>query len=349
MKPNKRASLSLSMIRAGMKIVQYEVSDKRWWKGQVNMQKKIAGRKKLSLNINRGDMWDEVTLKHILQRKPKILYQGKSKYQKIIILEAKDVRMYLDRQLQFSSLDERIYHEALVHPALSMASARRNVLILGGGDGMAVREVLKYKDVKSVDLVELDPKVIAMAKRKPISVLNNRSLLSKRVKVHLQDARIFLPSNAKRYNVVIVDFPDPSDKQISKLYTKEFLQVLTKSLAPGGIIVCQSHSTEDTPRVYWSIYHTFRSLGMNTKSYYTYVPSFGDWGFHVASYKELNPARIKVSVPTQTLPKKITSLFNLPKELLAKKKHAMPNSTKNLRLFRYYRLEKAKHRVPNAD
>ncbi|WP_411829453.1 spermine/spermidine synthase domain-containing protein [Paenibacillus alginolyticus] len=92
------------------------------------------------------------------------------------MLEAKDVRMYLDKQLQFSSLDERFYHEALVHPAMTMSPSRRNVLILGGGDGFAAREVLKYKDVKSVDLVELDPKINKIAKRKTISRLNDRSL-----------------------------------------------------------------------------------------------------------------------------------------------------------------------------
>ena len=144
-------------------------------------------------SIMRGDIWDQKTLKHLLQRKPKIMYKGKSRFQNIVLLEAKDIRMYLDKQLQFSSLDERFYHEALVLPAMTMSPSRRNVLILGGGDGFAVREVLKYKDVKTVDLVELDPKIINMAKRKPISTLNDRSLFDKRVKVYQQDARSFFP------------------------------------------------------------------------------------------------------------------------------------------------------------
>ncbi len=271
--------------------------------------------KKPNSNQMRGDIWDQYTLKHLMQRKPKIIYKGKSRFQNIVLLEAKDVRMYLDKQLQFSSLDERFYHEALVHPAMTMSPSRRNVLILGGGDGFAVREVLKYKDVKTVDLVELDPKIIKIAKRKPISTLNHRSLFNKRVKVHQMDAKLFFPTS-KSYHVIIVDFPDPSDRVISKLYTKEFFQRVVKSLAPGGIIVIQSNSTEDMPRVYWSIHHTLKSIGMKTKSYYVYVPSFGDWGFQIASFKNFIPGRKKVPVPNQTLPKNLSTLFKLPAEVL---------------------------------
>ncbi|XEC93222.1 fused MFS/spermidine synthase [Paenibacillus tarimensis] len=297
---------------------------------------------------NRGDMWDYVTLKHLLQRKPKILYRGKSRVQNIILLEAKDIRLYLDKQLQFSSLDERFYHEALVHPAMAMAPKREHVLILGGGDGLAIREVLKYKDVKSVDLVEMDPKMIKIARSKPVSTLNNRALFNKRVNVHTKDARIFLKSNPKTYNVIVVDFPDPSDKQICKLYTKEFFKRVTKSLAPDGVIVCQSHSTEDMPRVYWSIYHTLKSIGLNTKSYYTFVPSFGDWGYHVASFKKLLPARAKVTVSNQTLPRNLSAMFKLPREVLDEKYSVLPNSLKNLRLYRYYRLDKGNYKLPTA-
>jgi spermidine synthase len=286
--------------------------------------------------VVRGDVWDEATLKHLLQRKPKILYSGKSRYQNIVLLEAKDIRMYLDKQLQFSSLDERFYHEALVHPAMTMSPKHRNVLILGGGDGFALREVLKYKDVKSVDLVELDPKIISLSRRKPVSMLNQRSLFDRRVKVHTKDARDFLKLKLKSYNVIIVDFPDPSNKVISKLYTKEFFQTVTKKLASDGIIVCQSHSPEDSPLVYWSIYHTLKSVGMHTRSYQVYVPSFGDWGFNMASFKRLKLVGRKVSVRAQTLPRNLAALFKLPKEVLDEKYEAKSNSLKNLRLHKYY-------------
>jgi spermidine synthase len=299
--------------------------------------KKLIPKKTNSIQM-RGDIWDQYTLKHLLQRKPKIIYRGKSRFQNIVLLEAKDVRMYLDKQLQFSSLDERFYHEALVHPAMTMSPNRRNVLILGGGDGFAVREVLKYKDVKTIDLVELDPKIIKVAKRKPISTLNHRSLFDKRVKVHQMDAKLFFPTS-KSYQVIIVDFPDPSDKMISKLYTKEFFKRVIKSLAPGGMIVIQSNSTEDMPRVYWSIHHTLKSIGMKTKSYFVYVPSFGDWGFQIASFKNFIPGRKKVPVPNQTLPKNLSTLFKLPSEVLESKNQALPNSLKNLRLYKYYHLD----------
>jgi spermidine synthase len=291
----------------------------------------------------RGDYWDLIALKHLLKERPVILYRGTSRYQNILLLEARDVRLYLDRQLQFSSLDERIYHEALVHPAMSMTPRRSHVLILGGGDGFAVREALKYKDVKSVDLVELDPRMIQIARSRPVSVLNGRALFDKRVKIHLMDARKFLPASrppgSKRYNVVILDFPDPSDRALSKLYSKEFLGRIAQSLAPGGKLVVQSNSTEDKPSVYWSIYHTLRSLGMQTKSYSVYVPSFGDWGFQLASYSAFNPGRCKPLVPNRTLPRSFSALFRLPKELLRKKGGAKPNTLTKLRLFKYWRKE----------
>ncbi|MEW9701918.1 fused MFS/spermidine synthase [Paenibacillus sp. SI8] len=295
---------------------------------------------KKSTSSNRGDIWDIKTLKHLMQLKPKMLHRSKSRYQNIVLLEKKDIRLYLDKQLQFSSLDERMYHEALVLPAMTMSPSRSHVLILGGGDGFALREVLKYKDVKTVDLVELDPKIIQLAKKKPLSTLNRGSMFDKRVKIHIKDARTFFPAsskkNAKSYNVIIVDFPDPSDKVISKLYTKEFFQRVSKSLAPGGIIVIQSNSTEDMPRVYWSIHQTLKSVGMFTKSYFVYVPSFGDWGFQIASFRNFTPGKKKVAVPHQTLPNNLASLFKLPREVLIEKRGTLPNTLKNLRLFKYY-------------
>jgi spermidine synthase len=307
------------------------------------LQKRIMIRSKPVKLIRRkqirGDIWDLVTLEHLMRKKPKVLYKGKSRFQNIVLFETKDIRLYLDKQLQFSSLDERFYHEALVHPAMTMSPSRRKVLIIGGGDGMAAREVLKYKDVKKVELVELDPKIIQIAKRKPISIFNKRSLYNKRVKIHQMDARKFFPakkSKSKSFNVIIVDFPDPSDRTISKLYSKEFFRRVVKSLAPGGVIVIQASSTEDMPRVYWSIYHTLKSIGLFTKSYSVYVPSFGDWGFQIASFKKFIPGRKKVPVPNQTLPKNLSSLFKLPWDVRIEKKYALPNSLKNLRLHKYY-------------
>ncbi|MBW5445357.1 spermidine synthase [Cohnella sp. CFH 77786] len=295
----------------------------------------------------RGDYWDLITLRFLMKEKPKILYRGKSRFQNIVMLETKDIRLYLDKQLQFSSVDERVYHEALVHPAMSMTPIRRNVLILGGGDGFALREVLKYKDVRSVDLVELDPKMIELAKSKPVSELNGRSLADERVQVYVMDARKYLAgrlkAGSKRYNVIIQDFPDPADKTLSKLYTKEFYQQVGRLLAPGGKLVVQANSTEDKPSVYWSIYHTLRSLGMHTRSYYVYVPSFGDWGFQIASYRKFDPKGHRPVVEARTLPSRLSTLFKLPKELLQGRRTVQPNSLKNLRLFQYF------HRDQNDD
>lgn len=122
--------------------------------------------------------------------------------------------MYLDEQLQFSSLDEHAYHEALVHPIFAASLSPRRILILGGGDGLALREVLKYKEVKEIDLVEIDADVVNAAMNvKELKKLNQRSFEDSRVTVHIQDAVDYLSLNSACYDIIIVDFPDPTNKK----------------------------------------------------------------------------------------------------------------------------------------
>ncbi|WP_052307742.1 spermine/spermidine synthase domain-containing protein [Bacillus timonensis] len=284
-----------------------------------------------------GDVWDKATLNYLLNGNSKEIYNRKSLYQDIVILEVPDIRMYLDEQLQFSSVDEKFYHEALVHPAMFSLSNCSNVLILGGGDGFALREVLKYPEVKHVDLVELDPMVIKLAKSSPIVKLNKGSLKDKRVHIHEMDAQDFFSNDTPLYQLIIVDFPDPQNDDISKLYTKEFFSRISQYLDKDGILVCQSHSPEDAPRVYWSIGLTLQSTGLTTCSYQTYVPSFGMWGYHLASKnKDAAFLRKSNSIPTDTLPDDLSSLYHFPKSILEEKEHAVVNTLSNLTLHEIY-------------
>lgn len=284
-----------------------------------------------------GDMKE---LHHLLSNTHRVLYEGGTRGDRVRVLETRDVRLYLDKQLQFSSLDEQIYHEALVHPALSMVQKRDRVLIAGGGDGFAIREVLKYPDVKHIDLVDLDPLMIHMASHNPEVVsLNKRALHDRRVSVHQKDIQVFQKEQKERYDVIIVDLPDPGDKILSQLYTVEFFSQLSTLLTEEGILVCQSHSPEYAPFVYWSIGLTLRGTGMHIRSYHTEVPSFGDWGFHLASRKALQLLNKKISVPSQTLPEDLSSLFVFPSKFRSVRENSHMNTLSSLKLHEIYKHE----------
>jgi predicted membrane-bound spermidine synthase len=284
-----------------------------------------------------GDMKE---LHHLLSNSHRVLYEGGTRGDRVKVLETKDVRLYLDKQLQFSSLDEQIYHEALVHPALSMVQKRDRILIAGGGDGFAIREVLKYPDVKHIDLVDLDPLMIHIARNIPkVASLNGRALHDKRVSVHQKDIQVFQKEQKEQYDVIIVDLPDPGDEILSRLYTVEFFSKLSNLLTEDGILVCQSHSPEYAPFVYWSIGLSLKGTGMNIRSYHTEVPSFGDWGFHLASKKQLNLQKRKVFVPHQTLPEDLSSLFVFPSKYRSVRENSHMNTLSNLKLHEIYQQE----------
>jgi predicted membrane-bound spermidine synthase len=283
---------------------------------------------------------DAKELRHLLSNSHTVLYEGLTKGDRVLVLETKDVRLYLDKQLQFSSIDEQIYHEALVHPALTMVQKRKRILIAGGGDGFAIREVLKYPDVKHIDLVDLDPLMIHMARNnQTVASLNKRALHDKRVSVHQKDIQLFQKEQKEPYDVIIVDLPDPGDKILSRLYTVEFFRRLSNLLTEDGILVCQSHSPEYAPFVYWSIGLSLKGTGLHIRSYHTDVPSFGDWGFHIASKKPLQSLNRKVLVPSQTLPDDLSSLFVFPSNCRSVRENSHMNTLSNLKLHEIYKQE----------
>jgi len=289
---------------------------------------------------NRADIWDQINLREMLRCDHKKLYQGQSKFQNIHVLEAKEIRMFLDEQLQFSSLDERIYHEAFVHIPMALTDHHDRVLILGGGDGLALREVLKYSDVKHVDLVDIDPEMLNIARNIPeIVELNERAFFDKRVNAYAEDARHFLKNNNKKYDLILVDFPDPTDATLASLYTLEMFEMITNYLAKDGLIVCQANSPEDTPIVFWSIGLTMEKAGLYTEGYHTIVPSFGDWGFQLGAKKPLSTQMRSIRVPYRTLPSNLGSLFHFRSNMLAYKREAIVIKEKNPQLHKIFQEE----------
>jgi len=223
-----------------------------------------------------------------------VILSKRTKYQEIVLTRSgEDFRLFLDGSIQFSTTDEYRYHEMLVHPAITMCgNTSINVLVMGGGDGMAVREALKHDNVKSVTLVELDPQMIKLATENQSFVsVNGNSLADPRVKVVVGDAYKFITEKHGKFDVIIADFSDPHDETISKLYTREFYILIKKILSDGGIFVTQSTSPLAAREAYWCINNTLRSVFSGTVPYHVYVPSFGDWGFVIASDKRILSAK----------------------------------------------------------
>lgn len=214
-----------------------------------------------------------------------VIFSKSSAYQRIVLTRWKDDwRLFLNGNLQFSTMDEYRYHEALVHPALSAHVAPRRALILGGGDGLAAREVLRDKRVETLTLVDLDPMMTRLfTTHAELSKLNGGSLRDPRITVINADAYRWLEKNETPFDVVIVDFPDPSNYAVGKLYTTAFYRLLRRRLAPGGLIAVQSTSPLFARTTFWTVVATMEAAGFDARPYHAYVPSFGEWGYVIGA------------------------------------------------------------------
>jgi len=224
-----------------------------------------------------------------------IVFSKRSKYQQIVLTRnSSDFRLYLDGSLQFSTFDEYRYHEMLVFPSVSLnPSNKKKVLIMGGGDGLAVRELLKRKDVSSITLVELDNEIVKLAKfNSSMLRINKDSLRDKRVKVIVDDAYNFIKKRGVKFDVIIADFPDPHDETITKLYTVEFFMLLKRRLAKCGIFVSQSTSPLFASDAFWCINNTMKKVFPSVIPYHVFIPTFGDWGYNMASMCNLKEMKV---------------------------------------------------------
>ncbi|MBD2097873.1 polyamine aminopropyltransferase [Trichocoleus sp. FACHB-591] len=264
------------------------------------------------LTVSLGDR-----LENTLYNAP-VISRIQSPYQRIVLTrQAGDVRLFLDGDLQFSTLDEYRYHEALVHPAMSANRDRRRVLLMGAGDGLALREVLKWPEVERVLLIDLDAAVINLARRHPFLVqANAHALDDPRVEVRQADAFLTVPTLPETFDVIIADFPDPDRDTLAKLYAQGFYQRLLTRLAPAGVLVTQASSPFFAPRAFACVAATLESVGLSVHPYITDVPSFGPWGFVLAMRAPLQAATLKLPVATKFLTEPLLQqLFQLPKDV----------------------------------
>jgi len=217
-----------------------------------------------------------------------IIFSRDTHYQHIVLTRFKDdIRLFLSSHLQFSSRDEYRFHEALVHPGLAAVPAPRRVLVLGGGDGLAVREILRYPQIETVTLVDLDPEMTRLFSTNPmLTALNQNSFSSPKVHIINADAFPWVDSNTESFDFIVIDFPDPTNYSLGKLYTTAFYKTAARHLSTQGLMVVQSTSPMFARDSYWCIAQTLKQAGLRTFPYHVYVPSFGEWGFVIAGYRD---------------------------------------------------------------
>ncbi len=248
----------------------------------------------------------------------RIVYREQTPYQRIIFTrQGDDLRLFLEGQLQFSSRDEYRYHEMLVHPVMSASRAHESVLVLGGGDGMVVRELLPYDDIQRIVLVDLDPAMTDLASDYPLLThLNQNALDDPRVEVVNQDAYNYVSESDELFNVIIIDLPDPNNESLSKLYTETFYRLLKKRLTPDGAFVTQATSPYFAREAFWSIANTIQAAEFEILPLHTYIPSFGDWGFVIGTPR---------LAPEISVPEGLTLRYLTP-EILTAARHFDPDT-----------------------
>lgn len=298
----------------------------------------------LGFGYVQSGQWTAATSQHLYE--DPIVFQTTTRYQHIILTQnlrvkgegvcgdptVGDVRLYLNTGTQYSSIDECIYHDNLVHPVMHAAHYRKRVLILGGGDGFALRDVLSYPDVEHVTLVDLDPEMVRLAREVSLlRQLNKDAFYDARVSasgslavtgdgyrsisvptgridqqtkgetyesvadVQIQhvDALNFLNEVSGFYDVVIIDLPDPKSIGLNKLYTIEFYWTLQKRLSRNAMVAIQSTSPVHAKEVFLQTGRTMQAAGFQTLPYHDYVPSFGEWGWHLAWASEETTQAVK--------------------------------------------------------
>jgi spermidine synthase len=246
-----------------------------------------------------------------------IIFARDTHYQRIVLTRFKDdLRLFLNSHLQFSSRDEYRYHESLIHPGLASVPVQRSVLVLGGGDGLAVREILKYPQVEKITLVDLDPEMTKLFSTQPmLTELNQRSLLSPRLRIVNADAFPWVDSNRDSFDFIVIDFPDPTNYALGKLYTTAFYRAVARHMSSQGYLVVQSTSPMFARDSFWCIVETIHQAGLQTFPYHVYVPSFGEWGFVLAGTHEYAPPRTLPAGLRFLDTKVVSTLFQFPPDM----------------------------------
>ncbi|MCA9646363.1 MAG: polyamine aminopropyltransferase [Polyangiaceae bacterium] len=252
----------------------------------------------------------------------KVIFAEHSRYQRIVLTERqnaghKTFQLQLNGNLQFDTADEYRYHEALVHPAMQSARQHAEVAVGGGGDGLAAREILRWPGVERITLVDLDPAMTELGKHNPLLKEQNRGAMNDpRMEVHNSDAMVWFRDHDRRFDVIILDFPDPTNYSLGKLYSARFYRTIYERLADDGALVVQSTSPLFALQAYWCINATLRSVGFSTAPYHVFVPAFGEWGYVLAKKAPFVPPRdLQVSGLAYLTPETLRLAFSFPEDM----------------------------------
>ncbi len=274
-----------------------------------------------------------------------IIYTEQTPYQRIKITQRNDYyRLIINDDQQLNTSDEWLYHEPLVHPVMKLVNNPQDILILGAGDGCAIREALKHPTVRSITLVDLDPAMTKLGSTHPIfKKLNKGAFQDKKVKVIHADAFNYLENNDVYFDVMIVDFPDPKTVDLNRLYTYEFYKLCEKRLRPHGAMITQAISPYFTPSAFKCVKLTVQRAGFNILPIHNHVMSFGEWGWVIGS-KKLSSAIMKErlqdmnfdNIKTRWLTHDAMSLITSFGREIIKMDTVETNSIHNPVLYRYY-------------
>jgi len=250
-----------------------------------------------------------------------IVYSAQSPYQRIVLTQSRHTtRLFLNGQLQFSSDDEHRYHETLVHPAVAaLGHVPKHALVLGGGDGLAVRELLRYPELERITLVDLDPAVTEVFKNVPAArTLNQDAFADARVTVRNEDAFAFLDETQDSFDLAVVDFPDPGNYAVGKLYTLSFYQRLRQRIPPRGVAIVQTTSPYFARRSFWMAAETIAAADFEVFPMHVHVPSFGEWGFVIAGPQGMPRPERLLALPGALkflTDRELPELFRFPKDM----------------------------------
>ncbi|MGE0084315.1 MAG: polyamine aminopropyltransferase [Desulfococcaceae bacterium] len=235
----------------------------------------------------------------------KIIYSVQTAYQKIVMTQWKDwYWLYINGQQQFSTFDEEKYHEPLVHPAMKLSHNPEDILIIGGGDGLALREILKHKGVRSVTVADIDPVMTDLARSHPVlTVINRGAMNDPRVRIINRDAVKFMQETKQLYGVIIADLPDPDSADLMHVYSAEFYSLVRHHLAKGGVFVTQATSPYFSRKAFLCLIRTVESAGFSVLPYHNQIPTMGEWGWVLgvrsedADSEDLKNIMMKITYP----------------------------------------------------
>jgi len=279
------------------------------------------------------ERWDSRAYPH------RIVYSERTPYQQLTITKNRsDVRLHINRVIQFSSTDEYRYHEALGIVPLEAAPYAEQVLILGGGEGLLAREVLKSPEVKAVTIVDLDPAVFRIGREQPyVRELNKGALDDPRVTTVAEDASLFLSETEAYYDLILVDLPDPTNESVARLYSTYFFGLARSRLTAHGVLATQATSPFHTRDAFWCIVKTLEASGFSyVRPYHTYVPSFGDWGFVLAAGQPLPMVPFSTDLPVRYLDAEVVEAMQHFPADAARPPGIEPNRLDRPLLLEYY-------------